>query len=225
MVRCGVTTFCAPPTVWRMLIQEDLASWKVKLTEAIGAGEPLNPEVIERVRTAWGLTIRDGYGQTETTAQVGNSPGQKVKAGSMGRPLPGYVVKITDADGNPAQEGEITIVLGETRPAGLMQGYQGEGGKLSGADGAIYRSGDVAFAEHYGIAYHRMPAGEDGLEKDWIATIRYIDRFERRNGEWRIAHRRSLVDSDRIDPVHESLIPRGGPMSGTRDRTDPSYER
>lgn len=85
--------------------------------------------------------------------------------------------------------------------------------------------GDVAFAEHYGIAYHRMPAGEDGLEKDWIATIRYIDRFERRNGEWRIAHRRSLVDSDRIDPVLESLIPRGGPMSGVRDRSDPSYER
>jgi len=84
---------------------------------------------------------------------------------------------------------------------------------------------DVAFAEHYGIAYHRIPAGEDGLEKDWIATIRYIDRFERRDGEWRIAHRRSLVDSDRIDPVHESLILRGGAMSGARDRTDPSYER
>src|SRR5690349_4586003 len=83
LVRCGVTTFCAPPTVWRMLIQEDLAAWKVKLTEVIGAGEPLNPEVIERVRAAWNLTIRDGYGQTETTALVGNTPGQKLKPGSM----------------------------------------------------------------------------------------------------------------------------------------------
>jgi len=148
--RCGVTTLCAPPTVWRMFIQEKLADYKVSLREVCGAGEPLNPEVIDQVKSAWGLTIRDGYGQTETTAMVGNSPGQPVKIGSMGRPLPGYVVKITDADGHPAKEGEITLALGEVRPAGLMQGYQGEGGKLSGADGAIYRSGDVAFADDDG---------------------------------------------------------------------------
>lgn len=84
--------------------------------------------------------------------------------------------------------------------------------------------GDVAHAEHYGIAYHRLPADADGMEKDWIATIRYVDRFERRNGEWRIAHRRSLVDSDRIDPVLATLIPKGT-MAGARDRSDPSYER
>lgn len=84
--------------------------------------------------------------------------------------------------------------------------------------------GDVAFAEHYGIAYHRLAAGADGIEKDWIAVIRYVDRFERRNGEWRIAHRRSLVDSDRVDPVAETLVPRGT-MAGARDRSDPSYER
>lgn len=148
--RCGVTTLCAPPTVWRMFIQEKLADYKVSLREVCGAGEPLNPEVIDQVKAAWGLTIRDGYGQTETTAMVGNSPGQPVKIGSMGRPLPGYVVKITDADGHPATEGEITLALGEARPAGLMQGYQGEGGKLSGADGEAYRSGDVAFADEDG---------------------------------------------------------------------------
>lgn len=85
-------------------------------------------------------------------------------------------------------------------------------------------NGDVAYAEHYGIAYHRLPAGEDGVEKDWIATIRYVDRFERRDGEWRIAHRRSLVDADRVDPVGETLIPRGA-MAGARDRSDPSYAR
>ncbi|MFT3941617.1 AMP-binding protein [Rhodopseudomonas sp.] len=148
--RCGVTTLCAPPTVWRMFIQEKLADYQVVLREVCGAGEPLNPEVIDQVKAAWGLTIRDGYGQTETTAMVGNSPGQKVKIGSMGRPLPGYVVKITDADGHPAKEGEITLALGDARPAGLMQGYQGEGGKLSGADGEVYRSGDVAFADEDG---------------------------------------------------------------------------
>jgi len=148
--RCGVTTLCAPPTVWRLFIQERLSDFKVSLREACGAGEPLNPEVIDQVRAAWGLTIRDGYGQTETAAIVGNSPGQAVKIGSMGRPLPGYRVEITDADGHATKEGEVTLKLGADRPAGLMQGYQGEDGKLSGADGAIYRSGDVVFVDDEG---------------------------------------------------------------------------
>jgi acetyl-CoA synthetase len=145
--RCGVTTLCAPPTVWRLFIQEKLATFKVSLREVCGAGEPLNPEVIDQVKAAWGVTIRDGYGQTETTALAGNSPGQTVKVGSMGRPLPGYKVRITDSDGHETKEGEITLVLGAERPAGLMQGYQGDDGKLSGADGEFYRSGDVVFAD------------------------------------------------------------------------------
>jgi len=148
--RCGVTTLCAPPTVWRLFIQERLADFKVNLREVCGAGEPLNPEVIDQVRAAWGLTIRDGYGQTETTALAGNSPGQAVKIGSMGRPLPGYRVEVTDIDGNPAKEGEVTLVLGADRPAGLMQGYQAEDGTLSGTDGARYRSGDVVFVDDDG---------------------------------------------------------------------------
>jgi len=148
--RCGVTTLCAPPTVWRLFIQENLASFKVALREVCGAGEPLNPEVIDQVRAAWGLTIRDGYGQTETTALAGNSPGQKIKVGSMGRPLPGYRVQVSDADGHPAKEGEVTLVLGANRPAGLMQGYQTDDGKLSGAEGALYRSGDVVFEDEDG---------------------------------------------------------------------------
>lgn len=148
--RCGVTTLCAPPTVWRLFIQENLASFKVALREVCGAGEPLNPEVIDQVKAAWGLTIRDGYGQTETTALAGNSPGQPIKIGSMGRPLPGYRVQISDADGHPAREGEVTLRLGADRPAGLMQGYQGDDGRLSGAEGELYRSGDVVFADDEG---------------------------------------------------------------------------
>ncbi|MBR0847366.1 AMP-binding protein [Bradyrhizobium diazoefficiens] len=148
--RCGVTTLCAPPTVWRLFIQENLATFKVALREVCGAGEPLNPEVIDQVQAAWGLTIRDGYGQTETTALAGNSPGQKIKIGSMGRPLPGYRVQVSDADGNPAKEGEVALVLGADRPAGLMQGYQGDDGKLSGAEGELYRSGDVVFEDEDG---------------------------------------------------------------------------
>ncbi len=104
---CGVTSLCAPPTVWRMLVQADLASADVRsLRECVGAGEPLNPEIIEQVRRAWNITIRDGYGQTETTAQIGNSPGQPVRLGSMGRPLPGYEITLIDpVTGDPRRGG------------------------------------------------------------------------------------------------------------------------
>ncbi len=140
----GVTTFCAPPTAWRLLVQEDLAATRTRLREVCATGEPLNPEVIAAVRRAWGLTIRDGYGQTETTAQVGNSPGQPVRPGTMGRPLPGYRVALLDLDGRPAREGEVCLRLGADRPMGLMQGYQGEDGRVTGPEGAFYRTGDVA---------------------------------------------------------------------------------
>jgi acetyl-CoA synthetase len=143
IVSGGVTTLCAPPTVWRMLIQEDLASWKTSLREVCGAGEPLNPEVIEQVRAAWGLTIRDGYGQTETTAQIGNPPGQVVKAGSMGRPLPGYRIRLLDTDEQDAEEGAVCLDLAH-RPVALMRGYQQDDGTILGVAGDVYRTGDVA---------------------------------------------------------------------------------
>lgn len=148
--RCKVTTLCAPPTVWRLLIQEDLTQYRMSLREVCGAGEPLNPEVIDQIRAAWNLTIRDGYGQTETTALAGNSPGQPVKVGSMGRPMPGYRVRVADIDGNPASEGEISLLLGDDRPAGLMRGYLGEDGKPHSADGDAYRTGDVVFVDDDG---------------------------------------------------------------------------
>jgi acetyl-CoA synthetase len=148
--RCKVTTFCAPPTVWRLLIQEDLAACKVALREVCGAGEPLNPEVINKVEEAWGLTIRDGYGQTETTAQIANSPGQKVKPGAMGRPMPGYRVQVLDPDGMPTDEGEICLDLNAERPAGLMQGYADASGRLTGANDTVYRTGDVASLDEDG---------------------------------------------------------------------------
>jgi len=110
-------------------------------------GEPLNPEVIERVRDVWGLTIRDGYGQTETTAQIGNTPGQAVKPGSMGRPLPGYRMDVMDADGREADEGEICLYGGRERPAGLMLGYQDTGGVKGEGDTSVYHTGDVAMRD------------------------------------------------------------------------------
>ncbi len=143
---CQVSTFCAPPTVWRMLIQADLTGADVSsLREVVAAGEPLNPEVIEQVRKAWGLTVRDGFGQTETTAQVGNTPGQPVKAGSMGRPLPGYPVVLVDPlSGSVGRDGEICLDLSQ-RPLGLMTGYLDDPELDAEAmRGGYYHTGDVA---------------------------------------------------------------------------------
>jgi acetyl-CoA synthetase len=145
MERAGVTTFCAPPTVWRMLIQADLSGRAGSLREVVGAGEPLNPEIIEQVQKAWGLTIRDGFGQTETCAQIGNPPGQPLKPGSMGRPLPGYVVALVDpATGEVGDEGEICLDLAH-RPLGLMVGYRDDEERTGESmRGGYYHTGDVA---------------------------------------------------------------------------------
>ncbi|GLX22741.1 AMP-binding protein [Streptomyces lavendulae] len=146
MDRGGVTTFCAPPTVWRMLIQSDLTKLRKPPREAVAAGEPLNPEVIERVRDAWGITIRDGFGQTETTLQVGNFPGAEVKPGSMGRPAPGYEIVLLDAvTGKESPvEGELCVDL-RSAPAGVMTGYRDDPERTAEAmaDG-LYRTGDIA---------------------------------------------------------------------------------
>lgn len=144
LVRCEVSTLCAPPTVWRMLVQEPLADYPVKLREIVGAGEPLNPEIIERVRHAWGVTIRDGFGQTETTCQIGNPPGQPVVPGSMGRPLPGYRIELVDADDHAVGEGEIALPLSQ-RPLGLMTGYANNADATSQAmRNGFYHTSDVA---------------------------------------------------------------------------------
>ncbi len=147
-----VTTFCAPPTVWRMLVQQDLAAWQddLSLRELVSAGEPLNPEVIESVRRGWGLTIRDGFGQTETSLQVGNSPGQPVKLASMGRPMPGFSITLVDpVSGDPVSddsaEGEICVDMHPERPVGLMVGYSGDHERNETAfAGGRYHTGDVA---------------------------------------------------------------------------------
>ncbi len=151
MDRCGVTTFCAPPTVWRMLIQADLSELRTPPREVVGAGEPLNPEVIEQVRRAWGLVIRDGFGQTETSVQISNSPGQKVKPGSMGRPLPGFTVALVDpVSGAVGDEGEICLDLSK-RPTGLMVGYRDDDERTAEAmrDG-FYHTGDVGSRDEDG---------------------------------------------------------------------------
>jgi acetyl-CoA synthetase len=142
--RCGVTSFCAPPTVWRMLIQAELTGLANPPTTVVGAGEPLNPEVIEQIEKAWGVRIRDGFGQTESTLMIGNPPGQPIKPGSMGRPIPGYPIELIDpATGERADEGEICVELSR-RPLGLMVGYAADPDRNAEAmaDG-YYHTGDI----------------------------------------------------------------------------------
>jgi acetyl-CoA synthetase len=151
-----VTSLCGPPTVWRMLINGDLSDRPGALREVVGAGEPLNPEVIAQIERAWGLTIRDGYGQTETTASVANTPGSPLKPGSMGRPLPGVPVALVDP-----LTGEVVTGSGEgelcldrrAHPLSLMSGYLTTDRVLAegrDADGRWYRTGDVASVDEDG---------------------------------------------------------------------------
>jgi len=138
-----VTTICAPPTVWRMFVQEDMKSFQTSLREVCSAGEPLNPEVIEQVQAVWDKTPREGYGQTETTLQIGCFPGETVKPGSMGQEAPGYRIRLLDTDGNEVAEGEVCIALGPA-PVGLMRGYQNDDGSFVPLGQTAYRTGDVA---------------------------------------------------------------------------------
>ena len=143
--RAAVTTFCAPPTVWRMLIQHHLAKKPAVLREVISAGEPLNPEVIARIAEWWGLEIRDGYGQTETTALIATMPGEAVVPGAMGRPLPGVDVVLRDPlTGAETDEGESCLRL-DPPPTNLMPGYFGDALATAKAmrDG-VFHTGDVA---------------------------------------------------------------------------------
>lgn len=147
----GVTSICAPPTVWRMLIQADLTKMISPPRKVLAAGEPLNPVVIEAVKKAWDAEIRDGFGQTESTLQIANTPGQNVKPGSLGRALPGYDVVLidpaTDELVNGAGEGEVCLMI-NPRPVGLMAGYYKDADKNEAAfrDG-YYRTGDIMYRD------------------------------------------------------------------------------
>ena len=126
MEKYGVTTFCAPPTVYRMLIQMDLSKYNLKLRHSMSAGEPLNPEVIRVWKDTFGLEIYDFFGQTETVCVLSNYPFMPIKFGSVGKPTPGHDVRIVDNDGNelgPNEEGNIALYIGDERPPGLFKEY------------------------------------------------------------------------------------------------------
>ncbi|MDO4918053.1 AMP-binding protein [Kocuria sp.] len=153
MEREHVSSFCAPPTVWRMLIQSDLGHLKHPPRKTVSAGEPLNPEIISRVKAAWGTDIQDGFGQTESSLQIANTPGMPVKPGAMGRALPGYDVVLIDpsTEEENETEGELCLRL-DPRPVGLTPGYAGDPEKTAEAfRGGLYHTGDVVSRDTHGV--------------------------------------------------------------------------
>jgi len=147
--RCGVTTLCAPPTVWRLFIQEKLATFKVSLREVWRRGEPLNPEVIDQVARP-GADHPRRLRPDRNHGIGGQFAGPEGQGGIDGPSVAGLHRPHHRYRWARDQRRRGELVLGDNRPAGLMQGYQGDDGKLSGADGELYRSGDVVFADEEG---------------------------------------------------------------------------
>jgi acetyl-CoA synthetase len=155
MAHYGVTTFCAPPTVYRYLIRQDLKKYDLsKLVYAVTAGEALNAEVYNRFYEMTGLKMREAYGQTECTVLIGNFPGMEPKPGSMGKPAPGYDIDIVHDDGSPCsagENGEIVIHVADERPFGLFAGYYKDVSLTAAAfDSGLYHTGDIAYFDDDG---------------------------------------------------------------------------
>ncbi|MCL4129888.1 UNVERIFIED_CONTAM: hypothetical protein GTU68_050220 [Idotea baltica] len=153
----GVTTFCASPTVLRMLIQEDLSKFKLNLRLCNAAGEPLNPDVFEKWKEGTGTELRDGYGQTETTCLVANMPGSKIKPGSMGKPSFLYDIMICDDSGKelpPLEEGAICVKMDDARHNGIFIKYLGDDERTSGVfRNGLYYTGDKAYKDEDGYIW------------------------------------------------------------------------
>ncbi len=155
----NVTTFCAPPTMYRMLIKEDLSRFDLSsIRYATTAGEALNPEVYFQFEKATGLSIMEGFGQTETTLTIANLVGTKNKVGAMGKPVPGYDIVIVDPDRNPCpvgETGEICVRTNEHVPCGLFKGYYRDAEKTEEVwyDG-MYHTGDTAWCDEDGYFWY-----------------------------------------------------------------------
>jgi acyl-coenzyme A synthetase/AMP-(fatty) acid ligase len=178
LARHEITSFCAPPTLYRTLVLADLRSHDLPyLRHCTSAGEPLNPEVIRIWQEGTGLTLYDGYGQTETTALVANYRCLPVRAGSMGKPTPGYEVEILDESGRPAADGEpgdVAVRVEPERPVGLFAGYQGdEAATAERFRKGWYLTGDRAARDADGYIWF------EGREDDVITSSAYrIGPFE-----------------------------------------------
>ena len=155
----NITTFCAPPTMYRMLIKRDLSRFDLSgIVHATTAGEALNPEVFEQFKKATGLSIAEGFGQTEITLGIANLAGSPIKVGSMGKPVPGYGIDILDTDGNRTEDGmigEIVVHTDKKKPCGLFMGYYNDKERTNSVwyDGC-YHTGDLAWRDEDGYFWY-----------------------------------------------------------------------
>lgn len=151
-----ITTFCAPPTIYRFLVKEDMSKYDLSsLKECTNAGEPLNPEIMDKFREFTGITLREGYGQTETTLTLATYPGMRVCPGSMGRPTPGYEITLLDENGQQVPDGDVGEIViradRDNKPVGMFLGYYRDEELTNSAwhDG-YYHTGDTAWRDEHG---------------------------------------------------------------------------
>ena len=198
-----ITTFCAPPTAYRMLVLEDLSKRRLSLRWCVGAGEPLNPEVIETWQRGTGHLIRDGYGQTETVLLCGNYPSLEVRPGSMGKPSPAMPVAVIDEEGQvlgPDNEGDIAVRFRPERPVGLFQEYwKNPAATEASRRGDWYVTGDRAYVDADGYFWFV------GRADDVIISAGYrIGPFEVES---------ALVEHPAV--AEAAVVGKGDPMRGT----------
>jgi acyl-coenzyme A synthetase/AMP-(fatty) acid ligase len=198
-----ITTFCAPPTAYRMLVLEDLSRYQTSLRWCVGAGEPLNPEVIETWHRGTGHLIRDGYGQTETALLCGNYPSLEVRPGSMGKPSPAITVRVIDEEGQelgPDSEGDIAVRFRPERPVGLFQEYWKDPAATEASRrGDWYVTGDRAYVDADGYFWFV------GRADDVIISAGYrIGPFEVES---------ALVEHPAV--AEAAVVAKGDPMRGT----------
>ena len=164
----GVTSFCAPPTIYRYFIKEDLGPYDLSRLQACAvAGEPLNPEIFNQFLRMTGHQLMEGYGQTEMTVTLGTYPGMEPRPGSMGKPSPGYDIDITDEDGRSCEVGEVGEIIvrtAERRPVGMFDGYHRDPERTASVwhDG-VYHTGDTAWRDEAG--YYWFVGRTDDLIK------------------------------------------------------------
>jgi len=202
-----ITTFCAPPTAYRMLVLEDLSRYQTSLRWCVGAGEPLNPEVIETWHRGTGHLIRDGYGQTETALLCGNYPSLEVRPGSMGKPSPAITVRVIDDEGQelgPDSEGDIAVRFRPERPVGLFQEYwRNRAATEASRRGDWYVTGDRAYVDGDGYFWFV------GRADDVIISAGYrIGPFEVES---------ALVEHPAV--AEAAVVAKGDPMRGTIVKT------
>lgn len=216
----GITTFCAPPTMYRFFIKQDLSHYDLSsIKHASTAGEAMNPEVFNRFREATGLSIMEGFGQTETTLVLGNFLGMKPKVGSMGKPNPLYHVELIDPDGNivkTGEPGEVCIHVAEGAPCGLFTGYYEDKESTDAVwhDG-YYHTGDLAWKDEDGYFWYI------GRADDLIKSSGYrIGPFEIESVLMELPYIMECGVSPAPDPVRGQVVKASIVLVNGTDGTD-----